>query len=72
MAHTIGTAEMSPDVARLLPCSVFKGRIGTPKVRFRHGVALNVCLFGIIIYMTFTAIRWMDEKSGEYGAEIGI
>lgn len=37
MAHTDGTAEMSPDVARLLPCSVFKGKVGTPKVCFQHG-----------------------------------
>lgn len=31
MAHTDGTAEISPDVARLLPCSVFKGKVGQPR-----------------------------------------
>nr|XP_024378193.1 probable RNA-dependent RNA polymerase 3 isoform X2 [Physcomitrium patens] len=27
MSHTEGTAEISPDVARLIPCSVFKGKV---------------------------------------------
>jgi hypothetical protein len=36
MSHTDGTGEISEDVAKLLPVSVFKGKVNNKEVCFLH------------------------------------
>ncbi len=43
MSHTDGTGEISPEVAQMLPASVFKGNVDSKEVHFL--MALDVRLF---------------------------